>query len=259
MQDSVYNGLFGALTQSYRLDVIVNNLANVNTTAYKCDKMAFEDVLFHFAHDFLDPNVGITGGVRWPEKDLLTQPRISEKRIDFSQGPLISTGNPLDLAISGPGFFKVQTPTGKIYYTRAGNFSLDSQGFIVDPHGNQLLSTSGPIQIPGRGKITIHQDGSIYLGNTIIGKIDLVEIKNLKDLKKVGENLYTGKKGKNIQEQPAQKSKILQGYLEGSNVQLVKEMVKMIETLRTFEECQKIMTSTNDEDRNLINKVGTPT
>ncbi len=259
MQDSVYNGLFGALTQSYRLDVIVNNLANVNTTAYKCDKMAFEDVLFHFAHDFLDPNPGICGGVRWPEKDLLTQPRIAEKRIDFSQGPLISTGNSLDLAISGPGFFKVITPQGHTFYTRAGNFSLDSQGFIVDPHGNQLLGTSGPIQLPSRGKITIQKDGTILLGNVQIGKIDVVELSNLRSLKKVGENLYAPKKGTNIQEQPAQGSKILQGYLEGSNVVLVKEMVKMIETLRTFEECQKVMTNTNDEDRNLINKVGTPT
>jgi len=256
MQDSIYNGIFGALTQNYRLDIIVNNLANVNTIGYKKDKLAFEDVLLHYAHDFLDPNLGIKGGVRWPEKDLLTQPRIGEKRIDFSQGDLRKTGNPLDLAIGGKGFFKVNTPGG-ILYTRAGNFILDEKGFIVTPHGYQLVGKGGPIQLPKRGKITITQDGNIFVGNQKIETIDVVDFSDRSTLTKVGENLYKNKGNK--PEIPVTNTKIYQGFLEGSNVQVVKEMVKMIETLRTYEAIQKSMTNTNDEDRNLINKVGNPT
>lgn len=255
MQDSVYNSVFGALTQKYRLDIIANNLANASTIGYKKDKLSFEDVLIHYAHDFNDPNLGITGGVRWPEKDLNTQPRIGEKQIDFSQGDLRRTQNPLDLAIGGQGFFKLQTPYG-IMYTRAGNFTLDKDGFIVSNNGYKLLGKGGPIQIAGRGKITITEDGVVYVGNTQVGIIDIVDFQNKGLVKKFGQNLY---KSNPNNEKPVNNPKIYQGYLEGSNVQVVEEMVKMIDTLRNFEAMQRVMTNTNDEDRNVINKVGNPT
>ncbi len=127
----------------------------------KKDKLSFEQVLSHYAHDFNDPNLGIKGGIRWPEKDLLTQPRIAEKRIDFSQGPLQHTGNSLDLAIGGNGFFKLQTKDG-IMYTRAGNFTLDKDGFIVSQKGYKLLGKGGPIQVRGKGRIQITRMG-IYM------------------------------------------------------------------------------------------------
>ncbi len=255
MQDSVYNGLFGALTQKYRLDIIANNLANVNTIGYKKDKLAFEQVLSYYAHDFLDPNIGLNEHIRWPEKDLLTQPRIGEKRVDFSQGPLKKTGNPLDIAIGGRGFFKLETPSG-IMYTRAGNFTLDTNGFIVSPKGYRLMGKGGPIQINGHGKITITQDGVVYVGNTQAGIIDIVDFKDRGLLRKIGENLYQNKG--NNPEQPVNKPTLYQGFLEGSNVEVVTEMVKMIDTLRNFEQLQKVMVNTNEEDRNLITKVGNP-
>ncbi len=254
MQDSVYNSLFGALTQQYTIDLITNNLANVSTPGYKKDKVAFEDVLTHYAHDFLDPNKGITGGVRWPEKDLLTQPRIGEVVIDFSQGQLIQTGNPLSLAIEGPGFFKVQTPQG-IMYTRDGNFKLDPNGFIVTNKGYQLLGQNGPIQVPTSKNIEITSDGIVYVNNNQIDIIPVVNVIDPQKLQKIGGNLY--KPIQQVQEIPAQKAKIYQGYIESSNVEVTTEMVRMLEALRILEGLQKTMTSTNDEDINLINKMGT--
>lgn len=253
MQDSVYNSLFGALTQKYTLDLIANNLANVNTPGYKKEKISFKDVLTHYAHDFLDPNKGIKGGVRWPEKDLLTQPRIDQVVTDFSQGELIKTGNPLSLAIEGKGFFKVQTEEG-IMYSRGGNFQLDSNGYIITNQGYQLLGQNGPIQVPTSQNIQITPDGILFSGNDQIDIIPIVNFEDPQKLKKIGGGLYKAEEG--VQEIPAEDVKIFQGYIESSNVEVATELVNMLETLRIFEALQKTMTNTNDQDRNLISKMG---
>ncbi|MFW6178591.1 MAG: flagellar hook-basal body protein, partial [Desulfohalobiaceae bacterium] len=147
MQDGVYNAVFGAMTQEYRLNQISNDMANLNTVGYKQDKMAFEDVLTHYAHDFLDPNFGLSGGVIWPQGNQLTQPRIGVSEIGFEQGALNQTGNQLDLALDGEGFFQIQTPEGD-FYTRNGQFKVNDHGQLVNSQGHPLMGEGGEIQLP---------------------------------------------------------------------------------------------------------------
>jgi len=257
MQDSVYNALFGALNQEHRLNIISNNLANVNTSGFKKEALAFEQVLHHFAHDFADPNQGLRGGVRWPEADQMTQPRISESRTAFEQGSVRRTGNPLDLALMGEGFFKVQTPDGE-RYTRNGQFSISPGGTIVDSHGNALLGSNGPVQAPVQGNISISSGGGLVVNGQVVGQISVTTVSDLNALEKVGENLYRVQEESDAREIPAEDAEVVQGSLEQSNVNAVVEMVRMIETLRTFEACQKIMSSSNDQDSQMINKLGNP-
>ena len=258
MQDSLYNGVFAALTQEFRLNIIANNLANVNTVGFKREKLSFKDVLYHYAHDFADPNIGIKGGVIWPEADLLTQPRINRSKIIFDQGPARQTQNPLDLYIEGQGFFKINTPNG-VFYTRDGQFKLNEVGMLVNNHGYEVMGTGGPIQIPiGTKQIVINQKGEVFADGNLVGQLDVVTISDLNELVKVGNNLFKIKDGSTAQEMPA-KVRILQGFLEESNMNPVEEMVQMIEVLRSFEAAQRVMVSTNEEDKNLINRVGNPT
>lgn len=255
MQDSMYNGLFGALTQEYRMNIIANNLANVNTSGFKEDKLAFKDVLLHYAHDLSDPRIGIRSRLPWPEQDQLTQPRIDEERIDFRQGGIIQTGNPLDLAIQGPGFFKVRTPAGD-FYTRQGKFQLAASGQIVTAGGAVVLGENGPLAVNEQGKVVINKGGQVFVGDRQVGKILVVELDNSQDLEKRGNALLQMRAGVQAQERAARNSSVYQGGVEQSNVSVVGSMVQMIETLRTFEACQKVMSSTNDEDIKLINKLG---
>jgi len=257
MQDSVYNGAFGALTQSYRLDLITNNLANADTVSFKREKTAFEDVLTHYAHDYMDPNRALSGGIMWPEADEMTQPRISESKIAFVQGEMQQTGNPLDLAIDGEGFFRVRTPEGE-FLTRDGRFTRSAQGNLVTLKGYEVLGQDGPLTLPEQGRITVNGGGRIEVGGNAAGTIDLVTVNNLSRLEKRGENLYRMPEDGNVQTVPAEEAAVVQGTLEQSNVKVVEEMVRMIETLRMFEACQRAMTNTNEQDKNVISKLGTP-
>lgn len=258
MQDGVYNALFGAMTQEHRLNQISNNMANLNTVGYKQDKMAFEDVLTHYAHDFLDPNFGLSGGVTWPEGNQMTQPRIGVSEIAFEQGPVKQTGNQLDLALDGEGFFKIQTPDGD-FYSRNGQFKINAQNQLVNSQGQPLLGQGGPIQLPEQGEVEVDGAGRVFVNQEEVGQIDVVTISDLSQLEKRGQTLLQLKEDSQAQEVVApEETQVLQGALEESNVQVVEEMVRMIQTMRTFEACQKAMKNSNEQDLNLINRVGNP-
>ena len=257
MQESSYSAVFGALTQQHRLDTIANNLANVNTTGFKGDKLSFRDTFRRYAHDLLDPNTTLRDKVPWPQGNVLAQPRISEQVIDLSQGAMKSTGNPLDLAIAGDGFFRVQTPEGE-FLTRQGVYHRSSEGFIVDGHGNQLLGEGGPLQIPEGGDILIDAEGQVTVGGEAIDVISLVRVEDPRDLEKIGHSLLRMKDGAQAQPVPDEESTVEQGFLEAANVEVVSEMVNMIEALRAFEAYQKMISGTFEQDKKAIAEVGAP-
>jgi len=257
MQDSSYSAVFGALTQQHRLDTIANNLANVNTTGFKGDKLAFRDTFRRYAHDMLDPNTTLTEKVPWPQANLLAQPRISESVIDLSQGAMKSTGNPLDLAIAGDGFFRVQTPEGE-FLTRQGVYHRSAEGFVVDGHGNQLLGQGGPLQIPEGADILIDADGGVSVGGELIDTIELVRVEDPRDLEKVGHSLLRVRPGAAAQAVPAEDATVEQGFLEAANVNVVTEMVNMIEAMRAFEAYQKMISGSFEQDKKAIAEVGAP-
>lgn len=257
MQESSYSAVFGALTQQYRLDTIANNLANVNTTGFKADKLAFCDTFRRYAHDLLDPNTTLRDRVPWPQGNVLAQPRISEQVIDLSQGAMKSTGNPLDLAIAGDGFFRIQTPEGE-FLTRQGVYHRSSEGYIVDGHGNQLLGEGGPLQIPEDGTVLIDANGQLSVNGEPVDVISLVRVEDPGNLEKFGHSLYRIKPGANTQPVPAEGATVEQGFLEGANVEVVSEMVNMIEALRAFEAYQKMISGTFEQDKKAIAEVGAP-
>ncbi|UIJ39052.1 flagellar basal-body rod protein FlgF [Desulfobaculum bizertense] len=257
MQDSMYSALFGALTQEHRMDIIANNLANVNTTGFKQDRVAFKDVFVRFAHDRVrEPIMNLRDKALFPEATYLSKVRIAESQIDFSQGSLKRSDNPLDLAISGEGFFKVQDENGTSFYTRNGHFGLNAEGELINGSGLRVMADGGPVEIPENARVEVTPDGRILANNAEVGTLDIVTVSDHNALRKIGSNLFEIHPEKNAEEMQAAEATVQQGFLEAPNVEIVTEMVNMIETQRSFEAYQKTMTTAKETDSKAINSVG---
>jgi flagellar basal-body rod protein FlgG len=233
--------ILGALHQDRRISVIANNLSNAQTMGFKKDVPIFQDIFFH-------------------EQERLRNQKMEATRTDFSQGELVRTGNDLDLAITGEGFFKVGTPNG-IRYTRAGNLRLDNQGRLVTSGGLPVLGQNGEIILDGQKKISVGEDGTIQtLGAEVnslpetVGKIFLVRFDDSSPLKKEGHALF--RVDGPPKELEAAEAQIQQGMLETSNVNAVEEMALMIEAYRTFETCMKIIAAGDELTGKTVNEVG---
>lgn len=258
MQDSMYSAMFGALTQEHRMNSIANNLANVNTTGYKKDNLMFKDVFIRFAHDvIMEPMMNIRSKKMFPEPHEIAKPRLGQAVVDFSQGSLHLTNNPLDLAISGDGFFKIRTETGE-YHTRNGHFQITNEGLLVNAQGYPVIGEGGDIIIPPNTEhVHIDDIGRIFADNEMVGQVQVFGVGNPDALEKLGNNLYKPRPGMQIEEEPLDEPRVEQGYLEVSNVNVVEEMVNMIETQRAFEAYQKVIQGTQETDQRLMEKVAT--
>ena len=255
MQDAIYSAMFGAMSNEFRVNQIANNLANVNTTGYKQDNLAFHDTFLRFAHDYaVNVKTHLRGEDVFPKEHIMAKPRLADQQVDFSQGNMSPTGNTLDLAIHGDGFFQVRTPEGD-FLTRNGRFQISPEGQLVTEQGYQVLGEGGPIEIPGAGNLVIGQGGVIRQNQEEVGQIGLYTVEDLGSLEKIGSNLFGSSDGEpNVI--PAAEASINQGYLERSNVEVVTEMVKMIESQRSHQAYMKILKGTDRIDRRLITRVG---
>jgi len=213
----------GALFQERKLEIISNHLANADTNGFKADILTFDQIL----------------------KDNLTT--------DFRPGDIVSTANPLDLALTDEGFFTVQTPYG-VRYTRDGNFSLDSQGTLVTQSGDTVLGDGGPIVIDGTD-IAVGPDGEMRVDGESVGRLKIVTFKSLQNLRKEGASLYAYN-GPISDETLPQTVSVQQRALERSNVSTVVEMTKMIETMRNYESFQKVIQSLDETNAKAVNEVG---
>jgi len=240
------NGLFSALSgakaQEIYLSKVTNNLANVNTTGYKSDYPSFESFF-----------AGNGGNIT---KNKMASSAVSivkmNEGIDTAQGPIKITGNPLDLAIEGDVFFVVNTPKGE-RYSRNGNFTLDSDGMLVTNSGLPVEGEKGVISITGKD-IVISEDGNIVVDGKNAGKIRLVSVDDKKNLLKEGGNIFNLKSTGKITE--PQSYKIVQGSLEMSNVNTIREMTRLISISRAYEAYQKTMQSIDDTNSKTINTIG---
>ena len=258
MEQSSISALFGALSNETRLNIIANNLANVNTAGYKADKVSFQDVFQRMASDYNpDARNDLQQVQLLPRPMVVAKPRLAEQTLDMTQGSLQPTENPFDLAISGPGFFRVQTPEGQ-FLTRNGQFYRNNQGLLVTNQGYPVLGQSGNVTIPDGKVVSISPGGQVLVDNQIVGGIDIVDVADPKQLKKYGQSLYTGANGTQPVTRPvdALNTSVNQGYLEKPNVEVVTEMVGMIEAQRSFEAYTKIIASTQEMDRNAMTKIG---
>jgi flagellar basal-body rod protein FlgG len=246
----------GLDAQAERMRIIANNLANVNTTAFQRDRAEFATLAYQMVTAAGARSAGdnqyATG------LNLGTGVRLTGTGRITSQGSLNTTGNPLDLAIEGDGYFQIQRPDGSTGYSRAGNFHLSSEGKLVTTDGMPVMPE---IQIPdGASAITIGQDGTVSATVTgqaeaqEIGKIEIARFVNPAGLQALGNNLYgvTGASGE-AQTGPANaegRGAIRQGALEASNVNVVQELVDMIETQRAYEVNSKMIQATDEMLRN---------
>jgi flagellar basal-body rod protein FlgG len=236
---------------------IANNLANVNTSAYKKDKLAFHDTFVRFAHDYLvDEKTYIRGKKLFPEGHIMAKARLSAQQIDLSQGSLQGTGNQLDFAMTGPGFFSVQGD-GEMLYTRAGNFVTDADGMLRTLDGNPVMVGGGPLIIPPGGRVQVDASGNIQVNGEPAGAFDIVDFPDPTQLERVGSNNYRGIDG--AAGVPPEEVAVAQGFLEKSNVEVVTEMVSMIETQRAFTMYTKMIQTDKELDDKLITQVGRPT
>jgi len=230
-----------------KMDVTSNNLANVNSTGFKRTgsiQNSFSEMLISRIDSSGKQELGsIGGGVE-----------LEENYTDYSAGEFKHTNNKLDLAIKGRGFFTLQTPEG-VRYSRNGSFSLNNQNQIVNSQGHLLLNQNGePIQtVPGR-EITIDKSGQINFGELEGDRINIVDFDDYRNLTKQGNNLYQTADG--IEGNQVEGSKVLQGYLEGSNVNIVQEMANMIETTRAYETNQKVIQTIDNSLDKAVNDVG---
>ncbi len=242
MNSGMYSALSGSITAMKRLDVISNNLANVNTPGFKKDKMLFESML----NGNVNPPVVPQGSTADPilQKDSVF--------IDYSAGSVTQTGNTLDMAIDGDGFFVVNTPTGPAY-TRQGNFRISSDGTLVTSDGYPVMGDGGPVTIAG-GSVDISSNGQVTVDSLPSGTINLVDFPKPYKLTKTGSALFVPT---DPQTKPqAATGNVRQGHLEGSNVETITEMVQMIETSRYFDSCQRVIRGFDDMAAKAVNDLG---
>jgi flagellar basal-body rod protein FlgG len=245
----------GMLAQQTNVEVIANNLANMNTTAFKQQRAEFTDLLYQNIQTpgsqtsdqgtYAPNGIQLGAGVRTAAVYRIT-----------TQGDLKSTGNPYDVAIQGAGYFAVQTATG-LRYTRDGHFSLDNNGNLVTSQGYQVQGDGGPILItPNDGEINIAPDGTVSsvvngIGNQL-AKLKVVEFPNPSALTKQGANLYSTDQTPTT----STTATVRQGALEASNVQPIIEISHMIEVMRAYEATASLSKSQEDMIRQAINQLG---
>ena len=259
--------LSGAISQQRKIDTLANNIANANTPGFKKDHLSFKEHLtvLEKGHQDIDlPNKEFKPEDFYKSYDAENSyVKVAGSFTDFKQGSLIPTNNPLDLAIKGKGFFELLTPNG-VRYTRSGIFSPNKDGNLVTATGNKLLSQleKGPdLKKPEErlikitpGQITITPEGEVHINKKLISKISLVEFKDIHALRKEGNSLFINKDINNITDSP-EKSNILQGFVEQSNVNPVGEISELLKTYRHFESLQRAIKTYDNIGGRAVNEI----
>lgn len=241
MIKSIYTPLSGALAQERVLEIIANNLANANTVGYKQEKVSFKLIEPEPYKNYKDPlppaNYKIDIEKLLPLRgNEVNYVGVSGVSRDFSQGSSIQTKNPLDVMIEGEGYLEVHTNEG-MRYTRNGSLAINSQGFLVDKNGAPVQGQLGPIAL-GSGKVMINHLGEVYQNNKLIDQLKIAKFSDKNSLEKVGSNyLYFGGNEESLSYEKFPSVK--QGYLEGSNVNAIKNLTDMILAHRSYEAYQQ--------------------
>lgn len=267
MSKGIFTAVSGAIAQSAKLDTIANNLANVNTPGFKRDQQVFQEYLTAYEKEpttITVPRVPASiesfYDVQGADKSYVDA---SGTYTNFEQGSMKVTGNPLDLAIDGDGLFEVSTPQG-VRYTRAGDFKINSEGTLVTKQGFAVLKDGG-VGAPAAGReikfdlnhseVSISPEGIVKNGATDLGRLALVKVTNKDSLRKVGGNMYSLKENMEAGLQSAADAKVNQGMLEGSNVNIVREMTDMIQATRVFESTQKAISAYDSMNGKSVNEI----
>jgi flagellar basal-body rod protein FlgG len=234
MYKGMYIALSGAKLKQKHLDIFAQNIANSSTSGYKKERISFKD--------FIVPSDNRTPLT----KDGRVMTEVSAVVTDYSTGGLIRTGNPLDLAITGKGFFALENNR----YTRNGQFQISAEGDLETAEGIKVLGDGGPITVQG-SSIEISASGEILVDGISAGSLKVVDFNNREALRKINGTMF-----KTDQAAQELEADISQGYLEASNVEVVKEMVQMITALREFESYQKMIHALDEATSKTVNEMG---
>jgi flagellar basal-body rod protein FlgF/flagellar basal-body rod protein FlgG len=232
MDSGYYAATAGLIARTQALDTIANNLANASTTGFRASHNVFRSMLANADGAKLsvvnqDANdYGVLGGAE----------------LDTTQGALIETGNDLDLAMEGPGYFEVQTSSGTAY-TRGGSFRVSTAGQLVTAAGDPVVGDNGPISIVGQ-PVSISDDGTITINGAIAGHLKQVEFPSGTQIESAGKGYFVAPAGASV---PATQSSVRQGKLESSNVNPLNNVIELISAQREFETMRRALTMFSSE------------
>ncbi len=236
MENSIYLALSKQVALKTNMDIVANNIANMNTSGFRGQNPVFDEYLSDPMHNEDELSFVIDYG----------QYQVTD------QGPLTHTTNPLNVALNGPGFMAVQKEDGSIAYTRDGNFQKTADGTLVNLSGMPIMGQGGAITLPADATdIIIDENGIISDQDGPIGALQIVEFENVQELQPEGHNLY-------ITESPtipAENTEVRQGFVEGSNVNSVTEMTRMIEIMREFQSNSRLLENEHDRLKGAIKKL----
>lgn len=251
----LYTSAAGMTAEMARQEVLANNLANVNTSGFKQDMAVFRTRLDKTVYR-VEAAGGARAGAPAVQKmgDLSSGVYLDEVATRYGQGNLLHTEEPLDLALSGEGFFLVQDATGEELLSRGGSLKRDAEGFLADDSGRRLLGDGGPIRLAAQGKVHVDQRGVVTQGQAAVGRLRVVTVERpTESIEKRGETLWRLKDPGAVS---AARPEVLQGYLEASNVNPVREMVEMIAVQRAYEASQKMISAQDETLAKAVNDLG---
>lgn len=240
MENAQLVGLSRQLTLQRELDLIANNVANVDTAGFKAQTLLMKE-------QKLSP----ASATEFQRSDRPISFVLDDGNVyDLQPGQMVTTGNDLDVAVDGKGWFSVQTKAGE-RYTRNGSFAIGPDGTVQTRDGNPVLTDAGPLVLqPNEGKLTIAADGTISTSQGVRGKLKVVDFAKAGDLKKIGETLFEG-----TNPQPSTFPRLVQGQIEKSNVRAVAEISRLIEVGRAYQNVANWMSNVDDLRRNAIEKL----
>lgn len=235
MENALYIALSRRRSLERQMDIVSNNLANMNTPAYKAERLVFQEYL-------------VEAQKRAPGLSYVQD--FGQYRA-MEEGPLQRTGNTFDVAISGDGYFTIDTPLGE-RYTRHGRFELNPNGELVNSSGNLVLGDAGPIVVPpGTTDIEIARDGTISGSNGRIGRLQLVTFDDLTQLRRAADGMYTSTQEPQAVDNP----RMVQGSIEGSNVQAILELTNMMQIANQHSRMKTFIDKEDQRQRNMIDKL----
>jgi flagellar basal-body rod protein FlgF len=270
---NIWVPLSGQIAQNRKVETIANNVANINTPGFKKDEVVFREYLAAMDKGIEDVDLP---NKEWKPEDFYhtygsqnSQVKVDGSYTDLSQGQLVPTKNPMDLALNGKGFFEVLTPNG-IRFTRNGSFTISRDGELVTENGFKLLSATNQVpntqggvasasplsrvvKVPS-SNFVVSPDGNVYVNNEPKAQISVVEFKDPHALRKEGNNLFINNKSDNFVGDEV-KTAVVQGFVEQSNVNAVGEMSELIKAHRHFESIQKAMNAYDNISGRAVNDI----
>jgi flagellar basal-body rod protein FlgG len=256
MNLSLYSAATGMEAQQLNLNTIANNLANVNTPGFKRSKIEFQDLLYQKPRASGSDSGG--GNLVPTGIEIGNGARVASTSKVFTQGQLTNSGEKLDIALQGDGFFEIQRPDGTLAYTRDGSFKTNAQGQVVTTDGLPVLSGFQPI--PPGASVAVSEDGNVTVqtaGGTQTFRLTLSRFSNPAGLRSLGGNLYEESAASGTPEtgNPAEQgfAHTMQGYVEASNVNIVEEMVNLIVAQRAYEVNSKSIQASDEMLQNVAN------